>query len=66
MEIREVTEDFVKRVAELAGPDSDFYTALRWADDYRQAGMTPVFYTDEEERKLFVTTEEKMNGTKFH
>ena len=66
MPIKEVTEDFVKRVAELAGPNSDFYVALRWGDDYRQAGMTPVYYTDDEERKLFVTTEEKMNGSKFH
>ena len=66
MQIKEVTEDFVKRVAEMAGPDSPFHTALQWAEDYRMAGMTPVYYTDDEERKLFVTTEEKMNGSKFH
>lgn len=66
MEIKEVSEDFVKMVADLSGPESAFHTALQWADDYRMAGMTPVYYTDDEEKKLFVTTEEKMNGTKFH
>ena len=63
---KEVTEDFIRRVAELAGPDSDFHTALKWGEDYRQAGLNPVYYTDDEERKLFVTTEEKMNGVKFN
>ena len=66
MQIKEVSEDFVKRVAELAGPDSNFHMALQWGEDYRQAGLNPVYYTDEEERMVFVTTEEKMNGVKFH
>lgn len=66
MHIKEVSEDFIKRVAELAGPDSNFYTALEWAEEYRQAGLNPVYYTDEEEKMLFVTTEEKMNGVQFH
>lgn len=63
---KEVSESFVRRVAEMAGPDSNFHTALQWADDYRQAGLNPMFYTDEDEKMLFVTTEEKMNGTRFN
>lgn len=66
MSIKEVSEDFIRRVAELAGPDSDFHIALKWGEDYRLAGLNPVYYTDKEERKLFVTTEEKMNGVKFN
>jgi hypothetical protein len=48
------------------GPDSNFHTALKWGDDYRQAGMNPVYYTNDEERMVYVTTEEKMSGTKFN
>ena len=66
MSAKEVSETFVKQVARMAGPDSNFYTALQWAEEYRMAGMNPVFYTDEDEKMLFVTTEEKMNGTRFH
>ena len=66
MTAKEVSEDFIRRVAELAGPDSDFHVALKWGEDYRIAGLNPVYYTDEEERKLFVATEEKMNGVKFN
>lgn len=61
-----VSEDIIRQAAEIMGPDSNFHTALQWADEYRQAGMTPVFYTDDDDRMIFVTTEEKMNGTKFH
>lgn len=63
---KEVSESFVRQVANLAGPDSNFHTALQWAEDYRQAGLKPVYYTDDEERMLFVTTEEKMDGVKFN
>ena len=66
MSHKEVSESIIKQAAELAGPNNNFLLALQWAEDYRQAGLTPVYYTDEEERMIFVTTEEKMNGTKFN
>lgn len=66
MAYKTVSEELIRQAAEMAGPESNFYTALKYADDYRQAGMVPVYYTDDEERMLFVTTEEKMNGTTFH
>lgn len=66
MAYKTILEATVKHVAELAGPDSDFHIALKWAEDYRQAGLNPVYYTDDEEKILFVTTEEKMNGTVLH
>ena len=66
MSVKEVTEDFIKRVAELAGPDSDFHVALKWGEDYRLAGLNPVYYTDDADKMVFVTTEEKMNGVKFN
>ena len=66
MGFKPISEETIRRAAELAGPNNNFLTALAWADDYRQAGLNPVYYTDDEERKLFVTTEEKMSGVKFH
>jgi hypothetical protein len=48
------------------GPESNFHVALKWAEEYRQAGLNPVYYTDDSEKIVFVTTEEKMNGTKFN
>lgn len=66
MAYQTISEDIIRQAAELSGPDSNFHIALKWAEDYRQAGLNPVYYTDEEERMVFVTTEEKMNGVKFH
>lgn len=62
----EVSEDTIRQAAEIIGPDSNFHVALRLGEEYRQAGLNPLYYTDDEEKMLFVTTEEKMNGTTFH
>lgn len=66
MAYQTISEDIIRQAAELSGPDSNFHVALKWAEDYRQAGLNPVYYTDDEERMVFVTTEEKMNGVKFN
>lgn len=63
---KEVSESVIRQASELAGPNNNFLLALQWAEDYRQAGLTPVFYTDDDERMIFVTTEEKMSGVKYH
>lgn len=66
MAYQTISEDIIRQAAELSGPDSNFHVALKWAEDYRQAGLNPVYYTDDEEKMVFVTTEEKMNGVKFN
>jgi len=66
MAYKTISEEIIRQAAEIIGPDSNFHTALKWADDYRQAGLNPVYYTDEDEKMVFVTTEEKMSGTIFH
>ena len=66
MSYKSISEEIIRQAAEIIGPDSNFHTALKWADEYRQAGMNPVYYTDDEEKMVFVTTEEKMSGTKFN
>lgn len=66
MNYKTISEDTLKQAAEIMGPESNFHIALKWGNDYRQAGLNPVYYTDAEEKMVFVTTEEKMSGTKFH
>lgn len=66
MAYQTISEEIIKQAAELSGPNSNFHTALKYAEDYRQAGLNPVYYTDDEEKMVFVTTEEKMNGKTFH
>ena len=66
MKYKTISEDTLKQAADIIGPDSNFHLALKWGNDYRQAGLNPVYYTDAEEKMVFVTTEEKMSGTKFH
>jgi hypothetical protein len=66
MTYQTISEEIIKQAAELSGPDSNFHIAIKYAEDYRQAGLNPVYYTDDSERMIFVTTEEKMNGVKFN
>ena len=66
MAYQTISEDIIRQAAEIMGPDSNFHVALKWAEEYRQAGLNPVYYTDDSERMIFVTTEEKMNGTIFN
>jgi hypothetical protein len=62
MNYKTISEELLKRAAEIMGPDSNFHIALKWGNDYREAGMTPVYYTNDDEHIVYVTTEEKMNG----
>jgi hypothetical protein len=66
MAYKTISEEIIRQAAEIIGPDSNFHTALRWGDEYRQAGLSPVYYTDDTEKVVYVTTEEKMNGTVLH
>jgi hypothetical protein len=66
MTYQTISEEIIKQAAELSGPESNFHIAIKYAEDYRQAGLNPVYYTDDSERMIFVTTEEKMSGNKFH
>ena len=66
MTYQTISEEIIRQAAELSGPNSNFHIALKYAEDYRQAGLSPVYYTDDEEKMVFVTTEEKMSGVKFN
>lgn len=60
--MEEVNEDLIRKAAVLSGPDSSFYTALEIAEEYRQAGLTPVFLLDEENLMVIVTNQEKIDN----
>lgn len=60
--VQEIDEDLLKKAAVLMGPGSNFDKALSIAEEYRTAGLTPLFFIDENETMIYVTTEEKING----
>lgn len=66
MSYQTISEDILRQAAEIMGPESSFHTALKWGEEYRQAGLNPVYYTDDNEKMVFVTTEEKISGVKFN
>lgn len=57
-----VNEDLIRKAAVLSGPDSSFYTALEIAEEYRRAGLTPVFLLDEDNTMVIVTNQEKLDN----
>lgn len=57
-----VNEDLIRKAAVLSGPDNSFYTALDIADEYRRAGLTPVFLLDDENMIVIVTNQEKLDN----
>jgi hypothetical protein len=66
MEHEIVSEELIRQAADQAGPNSCWIKALNYAEHYRQAGMTPLFYMDSEGKMIYVTTEEKQNGLTYH
>lgn len=57
-----VNEDLIKKASILSGPDNSFITALDIAEEYRRAGLTPVFLLDEDNTMVIVTNEEKLSN----
>jgi hypothetical protein len=66
MEHEIISEDLIRQLYELQGPGSSWGKALAYAEHYRLAGMTPMFYMDSEQKMVYVTTEEKQNGLSYH
>lgn len=66
--LKVLPERMVKEAAELnveRDPDNSFTRLLKSAEEFRDAGLTPVFLCDADMRKVLVTTKEKMER-KFH
>lgn len=61
-------ERMVKDAAEMhekEDPDNSFIRLLRSADEFKDAGLTPVFLCDKDMQRVMVTTKEKLER-KFH
>jgi len=59
-----MVKDAAKNVEEY-DPDNSFVRLLASAEEFRDAGLTPVFLCDQEMERVMVTTKEKLNK-KFH
>ena len=59
---QQIDEDLLRKAALLIPPGNNFEKALEIAEEYRIAGLTPMFFIDEDETMIFVTTEEKYYG----
>jgi hypothetical protein len=55
-------EDLIKKAAILLPPDNCYEVALSVAEEYRRAGLTPVFLLNYDETMIIVTNQEKMDG----
>ena len=57
-----VPEDVVRFCASQFGPDEEntFKDFLNAAEEFREAGLTPVFLCTETMKDMFVTTKEKL------
>ena len=62
-----IPEDMVIFCASQFGPDEDnsFKNILNAADEFREAGLTPMFLCTKSLQDIFVTTIEKMQK-KYH
>ena len=61
---KEVDEELIRAAATLMpNTSSSFHTALAIGKEYKDAGLTPMYIIDQDERNIYVTTAEKMaNG----
>lgn len=57
-----VNEDLIRKASILSGPDNSFMIALDIAEEYRRAGLTPVFLLDEDNTMVIVTNQEKLDN----
>jgi len=58
-----VPEEYVRsaaRVERMLNPNNTFDRLLKAANEFRDADLTPMFFYNEEEMCLHVTTKEKM------
>lgn len=55
-----VSEEDLKYVADNIGPNSNLHKILEYAEEFKAAGLTPLYYTDDDYDKVYLTTEERM------
>jgi hypothetical protein len=63
IDLKILPEQMIRDAAEMfmvEDPRNSFVTLLESADEFRQAGLTPIFLSDVDMQKLLVTTKEKI------
>ncbi len=58
---REIDEDLLKKASILSTPNNSFEKVLRLGEEYRSAGLTPIYFADDDDKILHVTSAEKFN-----
>ena len=61
-------ERMVKDAAEMQqeeDPDNSFIRLLKSAEEFKDAGLTPIFLCDKDMQRVMVTTKDKLER-KFH
>ena len=47
-------------------PDNSFVRLLKAGDEFRDAGLTPVFLSDLDMKRVMVTTQERLDKKNYH
>lgn len=58
---RQIDEDLLKKASILSAPGNSFERVLKMGEEYRSAGLTPIYFADENNMMLHVTSEETFN-----
>ena len=64
-QLQEVPEENLKMASAMFAPGNCYQRALELGEAFRVAGLTPLFFLDDKDNMIRVTTEEKIYG-KFH
>jgi hypothetical protein len=68
LDLKMLPEQMIKDAADMyrkEDPDNSFIRLLRAGEEFKDAGLTPIYLSDEPMQKLMVTTKEKMQK-KYH
>lgn len=58
----ELEESILQEAAALSGPNSNFHKVLKWGEEIRSTGLTPIYIYDDVLGACEVTTEEKISN----
>lgn len=68
LDLKMLPEKMIEDAADMyrsEDPENSFIRLLRAGEEFRDAGLTPIYLSDEPMHRLMVTTKEKMQK-KYH
>ena len=57
---REIDEDLLKKASLLSSPGNSFDKILKLGEEYKAAGLTPIYFADDDDKMLHVTYQEQI------